>query len=91
MKSSLRKSVADVDGFIEMLMAAAEDSAVRQSLSVVLKKPSPMRKSMIHQLASDLHCRNAPQVLIEALACLEDDRIASKVLELILNDFRKIS
>jgi len=76
-------SVADIDGFIDMLRAACVDSSVNATLRALLSLPDKKRKAMVLMLVKDLASKNAPRELIEAISCLVDDTIAEKAYEVI--------
>ena len=77
------KSVGDVDGFVRLIQVACEDEAVGARLKSILSMPYYDRKSFLHGLINDLSIAQAPASLLEALACLTDDAIAERALEVV--------
>jgi len=69
-------SVADIDGFIDMIHAACDDRQMKQTLQSLLSLPNPDRREMIRGLVNKLESEQAPAHLIEAVACLVSDDIA---------------
>lgn len=70
------QSVADVDGFIDLIRAASEDQEISATVQSILSLPAPDRREMIRQLVDKLESDQAPDNLIEAVACLISDDIA---------------
>ena len=77
------RTFGDVEGFINMLLAACEDDAMNETLQILLSQPNERRKAIVHRLLDRLRERQAPQSLIEAMACLLDDDAAEKARETI--------
>lgn len=77
------KSVAEIDMFIPMLLAACQDRTVHQRLEKLLSMPDRTRQATVHAWVSDLLIARAPRDFIAAIACLLDDRIAEKAYEAI--------
>ena len=77
------KTFGDVHGFIDMLLAACEDDAMNETLQILLAQPDDRRKAIVHRLLERLRERQAPELLIEAMACLLDDAAAEKAYEVI--------
>ena len=77
------RTVGEIDGFINMLLAACEDSNIYESLEILLTKPDQQRKDGISRILKYLQIRRAPDELIEAISCLENDEIAEKAYEFI--------
>jgi len=78
-----RRKVSEVEGFINMLLAASEDKYMNKTLEVLLSKPDEERKIIVVKMVEELKAKRAPQTLIEAIACLVDDSIAEKAYEVI--------
>jgi Trp operon repressor len=77
------RTFGDVEGFINMLLAACEDEAMNETLQILLAQPDERRKAIVHRLLDRLRERSAPQPLIDAMACLLDDEAAEKAYEAI--------
>ena len=81
--SDTPKTIGDVEGFINMLLAACEDHAMNETLQILLSQPDERRRAIVHRLLDRLKERKAPVPLIEAMACLLDDATAEKAYEVI--------
>ena len=77
------RSVAEVQGFIDLLMAACNDAKINATLERLLAMPNDSRKGLVHAWVTDLIVEQAPQQLVEAVACLMDDAVAEKAYEVI--------
>lgn len=78
-----RRTVGEIDGFINLLRAACEDQTVNAALERLLSYPDEKRREFVHGWVRDLLVREAPQDFTEAIACLVDDAIAEKAYEVI--------
>ena len=78
-----RRRVSEVEGFIDMLLAACEDKHMNNTLEKLLSQPDKKRKEIVLMLVEDLTNKGAPTPLIEAISCLRDDKIAEKAYEAI--------
>lgn len=83
------RTYGEVEGFIDMLLAACEDASMNETLEMLLSQPDDKRRAMVAKILERLRARKAPQKLIEALACLLDDGIAERAYEAIHNCPRK--
>lgn len=83
------RTYAQVEGFIDMLLAACEDASMNETLEMLLSQPDDKRRATVEKILLRLRSRKAPQKLIEALACLLDDEIAERALGAIHNCPRK--
>ena len=72
------RTYAEVEGFIDMLLAACEDASMNETLELLLSQPDERRRAMVTKILERLRLRNAPRKLVEALACLLDDEVAEK-------------
>jgi hypothetical protein len=77
------KTVADVEGFITMLRAACDDRIMSERLERLLSMPDQKRQAVVHAWVNDMLIGQAPQDLIQAVACLLDDKVAEKAYEVI--------
>jgi hypothetical protein len=73
----------EVDGFIDMLLAACEDQQMNDTLEMLLTQPDVRRRAIVYRLLDRLKEKKAPPTLIEAMACLLDDAAAEKAYEVI--------
>lgn len=78
-------TVAEVDGFINLLRAACEDSKVNSALVQLLSMPDEKRRGRVHAWVTDLLIEEAPRDFVQAIACLTDDAIAEKAFEVIFS------
>ena len=84
------KTFAEVDGFIDMLLAACQDKNMNDTLEMLLSQPDHLRKGIVHRVLEQLRQKKAPQRLIEAITCLLDDAAAEKAYEVIFQCKRKL-
>ena len=68
-----------------MLRAACEDRTIYERLEHLLAMPDEKRQGVVHAWVNDMLIASAPQDLIQAVACLMDDRVAEKAYEVIFN------
>jgi hypothetical protein len=78
-----RRTYGEVDGFVNMLLAACDDSSINDTLEMLLSMPDDNRRAVIGRLLERLRAEEAPQDLIEGMACLLDDMVAEKAYEVI--------
>ena len=79
------RSVADIEGFVSLLMAACNDPKVNATLERLLSMPDEKRRGLVHTWVTDLLIEEAPRDFVQAVACLSDDAIAEKAYEVIFN------
>jgi hypothetical protein len=79
----LRRSVAEIEGFITMLRAACDDAKMNASLQKLLAMPDSQRQALVRSWVADLMQKRAPADFIEAIACLYDDGVAEKAYQVI--------
>jgi hypothetical protein len=77
------RSVAEVQGFIDLLMAACNDAKINATLERLLAMPDARRQGLVHAWVTDLIVEEAPKELVEAVACLMDDAVAEKAYAVI--------
>jgi hypothetical protein len=77
------KTFGDVEGFINMLLAACEDEGMNETLQILLSQPDERRRAIVHRLLERLRERAAPASLIDAMACLLDDDAAERAYQVI--------
>jgi hypothetical protein len=83
MPGTPRRSVAEVEGFVSLLMAACNDSTVNATLERLLSMPDDKRRNLVHVWVSDLLIEGAPRDFIQAVGCLMDDAVAERAYEVI--------
>ena len=76
-------TVAEVNGFIDLLRAACDNPTMNAALEKLLSQTDEQRQSMVHNWVSDLLLRDAPRDFTRAIACLLDDGVAEKAYEVI--------
>ena len=79
------RSVADVEGFVSLLLAACNDAKINATLERLLSMPDDQRQGLVHAWVTDLLIEEAPRDFVQAVACLADDAIAEKAYEVIFN------
>ena len=80
----------EVEGFINMLLAACEDRSMNDTLEMLLSQPDEKRRAIVHRLLDRLKERKAPPTLIDAMACLLDDEAAEKAYQVIFQCAKKL-
>jgi len=83
MKPVAPRTVAEVDGFVDLLLAACDDPEINATLEKLLAMPDEKRRGLVHAWVTDLLIEEAPKDLIQAVACLSDDAVAEKAYEVI--------
>ena len=76
-------TVADVEGFIDMLRAACDNQSINDTLEKLLSQPDERRRALVTNWVSELMLRGAPKDFARAIACLLDDGVAEKAYEVI--------
>ena len=77
------RSVAEVEGFASLPLAAYNDEQIHAILERLLSMPDDKRQGLAHAWVTDLLIEMAPPDLVQAVSCLADDAIAEKALEVI--------
>ena len=83
MTDNTPRSVAEVEGFVSLLMAACNDPKINATLGRLLSMPDDKRRNLVHVWVSDLIIEEAPREIIQAVGCLEDDAVAERAYEVI--------
>jgi hypothetical protein len=83
------RSVGEIPGFIDMLLAACENRMVHDKLEALLSMPDPRRRAIVHAWVNDLLIAQAPRDFIAAIACLQDDAVAEKAYQAIFDCARR--
>jgi len=76
-------NVGEVEGFVNLLLAACDDPKINAALERLLSMPDEKRRSMVHVWVSDLLISEAPSDFVQAIACLMDDAVAERAYEAI--------
>jgi hypothetical protein len=84
------RTFGEVEGFIDMLLAACEDRSMNDTLEMLLSQPDAKRRAIVHRLLDRLKQRKAPPALVDAMACLLDDAAAEKAYQVIFNCGKKL-
>jgi Trp operon repressor len=88
--SSPPRTFGEVEGFIDMLLAACEDRSMNETLEMLLSQPDSRRRAIVHRLLDRMKQREAPPALIDAMACLLDDDAAEKAYQVIFRCGKKL-
>lgn len=83
MTVNLPRSVAEIEGFVDLLKAACEDQQINTTLERLLAMPDAQRQGVVHAWVTDLLIAEAPRDFVQAVACLIDDAVAEKAYEVI--------
>ncbi len=83
MTVNLPRSVAEIEGFVNLLKAACEDQQINTTLERLLAMPDAQRQGVVHAWVTDLLIAEAPRDFVQAVACLIDDAVAEKAYEVI--------
>ena len=84
------RTFGEVEGFIDMLLAACEDRSMNDTLEMLLSQPDAKRRAIVHRMLDRLKQRKAPPALVDAMACLLDDAAAEKAYQVIFNCGKKL-
>ncbi len=77
------RTVAEVEGFVGLLLAACDDPKINATLERLLSMPDEKRRGVVHGWVTDLLVGQAPRDFVQAIACLTDDAVAEKAYEVI--------
>jgi len=75
--------LGDNETFVRLIQLAREDSQIGDQLRALLSMDDFNRQSVIRSMLDEMRLNNAPAELISAFACLLDDRIADKAMEIL--------
>jgi hypothetical protein len=81
----MNPSVGENETFVTLMRVAKEDAEIKKQLLTILSQNRFNRASILNSYVEDLQLQKAPKEFISAIACLLDDRISAKALE-ILNE-----
>ncbi len=71
------------DDFIRLVQVVMEEPQIRHTLESILRLDHFHRKSALNTWLEELRLKQAPNNFISALACLLDNDIARKTLDII--------
>ena len=83
MAQTAPRSVAEIDGFVDLLRAACDEPKINATLERLLSLPDEKRRGLVHAWVSDMLIAGAPQDFVQAVGCLLDDTIAEKAYAVI--------
>ena len=83
--STIPRTYADVEGFINLMLVACEDATINRTLQDLLSLPNDTRKAAVYTLVAHLRASAALPGLIDAITCLLDDEVAEKAFLEIYN------
>ena len=75
--------LGDNETFVRLIQLVREDSQIGDQLRALLSMDDFNRQSVIRSMVDEMRLNNAPAELISAFACLLDDRIADKAMEIL--------
>ena len=81
--STIPRTYADVDGFINLMLVACEDATINSTLQDLLSLPNDARIAAVYTLVAHLRASAALPGLIDAITCLLDDDLAEKAFQAI--------
>jgi hypothetical protein len=73
----------DYEPFFKLLQVMRDDPVINEKVLTILKLDPYQRRSIINNWLEQLRKQNALEGLQQALTCLFDDNVASKVLKII--------
>jgi len=78
-----KTSVGKNEPFVTLIRVAQEDTEIQQQLLAILSQSRFNRASILNSYIGDLRLKQAPEEFISAIACLLDDDIAAKTLDIL--------
>ena len=69
--------------FIVLIQAARNDSEFRRELLDILRLKPIQRRSYLGRVVADMHLKDVPVEVMEAVGLLRDDRVAAKAIMLL--------
>jgi hypothetical protein len=73
----------DFESFNTLLQVMRDDQLINDKITILLKMESYQRRYILNYWLEQLQRQNAHEDLCQALACLFDNKIASRVLKII--------
>jgi hypothetical protein len=79
-----KKKLADKkEPLVTLIRVAQEDVEIKRQLLAILSQNKFNRESILNSYIEELRLKHAPQKFISAIACLLDDDVAEKALEIL--------
>lgn len=77
------RPVSDNEAFVALVQVAKEDPVVRRKLLDILNHPPVHRQAVLRFYIEEMNQRGAPASFVSAVACLLQDAVAERVLEML--------
>ena len=81
--SKKKKFIGENEPLVTLIRVAQEDVEIKRHLLSILSQNKFNRESILNSYLEELRLKQAPQEFISAIACLLDDDVAEKVLEIL--------
>lgn len=81
--SKKKKLIGENEPLVTLIQVAQEDVEIKRHLLAILSQNKFNRESILNSYLEELRLKQAPQEFISAIACLLDDDVAEKVLEIL--------
>jgi hypothetical protein len=78
-----KEPAGENDPFVTLIRVAQEDDEIRKRLFTILTQDRFNRVSILNSYLEEMRLKQAPAEFISAIACLLDDNIAQKALEVL--------
>jgi hypothetical protein len=78
-----KKIIGENEPLVTLIRVAQEDVEIKRHLLAILSQNKFNRESILNSYLEELRLKQAPQEFISAIACLLDDDVAEKVLEIL--------
>ena len=81
--SKKKKFIGENEPLVTLIRVAQEDVEIKRHLLAILSQNKFNRESILNSYLEELRLKQAPQEFISAIACLLDDDVAEKALEIL--------
>ena len=81
--SKKKKLIGENEPLVTLIQVAQEDVEIKRHLLAILSQNKFNRESILNSYLEELRLKPAPQEFKSAIACLLDDDVAEKVLEIL--------
>ena len=78
-----KKIIGVNEPLVTLIRVAQEDVEIKRHLLAILSQNKFNRESILNSYLEELRLKQAPQEFISAIACLLDDDVAEKVMEIL--------
>lgn len=78
-----KKIIGENEPLVTLIRVAQEDVEIKRHLLAILSQNKFNRESILNSYLEELRLKQAPQEFISAIACLLDDDVAEKVMEIL--------